>query len=80
MGRPTALDTQWLNLMSLCASEARLKAEGRDHPKVMKLVNADIEQLAREMGFSERQIKTREFRAERDGRRITRIVADQETR
>jgi hypothetical protein len=47
---------------------------------VLKLVNADIEQLAREMGFSERQIATREFRAERDGKRITRIVADHETR
>jgi hypothetical protein len=80
MARSTALDTQWQNLMSLCANEARLKANGDDHPKVMKLVNADIEQLAREMGFSERQIRTREFRAERDGRWITRIVADQETR
>jgi hypothetical protein len=80
MARSTALDTQWQNLMALCANEARLKAKGDDHPKVMKLVNADIEQLAREMGFSERQIRTREFRAERDGRWITRIVADQETR
>ena len=79
MAKFTALDTQWQNLMSLCASEARLKAKGRDHPKVLKLVNDDIEQLAREMGFSERQIATREFRAERDGKRITRIVADQET-
>ena len=74
MARSTALDTQWQNLMDLCAHEARLKAKGGDHPKVLKLVNDDIEQLAREMGFSERQIATREFRAERDGRRITRIV------
>jgi hypothetical protein len=80
MARSTALDTQWQNLMSLCANEARLKATGGDHPKVLKLVNADIEQLAREMGFSERQITTREFRAERDGKRITRIVADHEAR
>jgi hypothetical protein len=76
MAKSTALDSQWQNLMSLCASETRLKAKGGHHPKVLKLVNDDIERLAREMGFSERQITTREFRAEREGRRITRIVAD----
>jgi hypothetical protein len=75
MSKPTTLDTQWQRLMSLCASEARFKAEG-DHPRLLKLLKGDIDELAREMGFSERLIVTRDFRAERQGDHIMRIVTE----
>ena len=75
MPKPTTLDTQWQRLMSLCASEARFKAEG-NHPRLLKLLKGDIDELAREMGFSERLIVTRDFRAERQGDHIMRIVKE----
>ena len=61
--------------MSLCESEARYTREGR-HPRVLKIIVARIGELAGEMGFSARRIATREFRAERDGERITRLITD----
>jgi hypothetical protein len=67
------LESQWQNLMALCAREAQFHAEGT-HPRLLKLVTAEIDALAREMGFNERLIVTRDFRAERDGERITRII------
>lgn len=73
MPRVTPLDKQWEELMSLCRQEAQLQAE--DHPKLLKFVSRQIDRLAREMGFKDRQIETREFRAERDGRHIVRVVA-----
>jgi hypothetical protein len=75
MSKPTTLDLQWQRLMSLCQSESKFRAEG-NHPRLLKLLKSDIDQLAREMGFSERLIVTRDFRAERQGDHITRIVAD----
>ena len=75
MSKPTTLDVQWQRLMSLCASESRFRAEG-NHPRLLKLVRSDIDQLAREMGFSERLIVTRDFRAERQGDHIKRIVTE----
>jgi hypothetical protein len=66
LAKPSTLDTQWQQLMSLCASESRFKAEG-SHPRLLKLLQSDIDLLAREMGISERLIVTRDFRAERDG-------------
>jgi len=75
MSKPTTLDTQWQRLMSLCASEARFKSEG-NHPRLLKLLKGDIDELAREMGFSERLIVTRDFRAERQGDHIMRIVTE----
>jgi hypothetical protein len=75
MSKPTTLDTQWQRLMSLCASEAKFKAEG-NHPRLLKLLKSDIDELAREMGFSERLIVTRDFRAERQGDHIMRIVTE----
>ncbi len=75
MSKPTTLDVQWQQLMSLCASESRFRAEG-NHPRLLKLLKGDIDQLAREMGFSERLIVTRDFRAERQGDHITRIVKE----
>jgi len=75
MSKPTTLDTQWQRLMALCASEAKFRAEG-NHPRLLKLVKEDIDQLAREMGFSEHLIVTRDFRAERHGDHIARIVTE----
>jgi hypothetical protein len=72
--RVTPLDKQWEELMALCRQEAQLQSE--NHPKVLKFVGKQIEQLAREMGFSDRQIGTREFRAERRGRHILRVALD----
>jgi hypothetical protein len=74
MARITLLDRQWEHLMSLCKQEARLQTE--NHPKLLALVSRQIDQLAREMGFKDEQIKTREFRAERRGRHIVRVATE----
>jgi hypothetical protein len=75
MPKPTTLDTQWQRLMSLCASESKFKSEG-DHARLLKLLQSDIDLLAREMGFSEHLIVTRDFRAVRDGDHIIRIIKE----
>ena len=75
MAKQTTLDAQWERLMSLCASESRFKAEW-NHPRLLKLLQSDIDLLAREMGFNERLIVTRDFRAEREGDHIKRIVTE----
>ena len=73
--RKTSLDTQWDHLMLLCAREKEYRADAR-HPKLLKLVSAQIEEIASAMGFSARQIDRREFRAERANGRVTRILVD----
>jgi hypothetical protein len=73
--KTTRLDVQWQQLMALCQSEASLRAKGH-HARLLKLVAADIERLAGEMGFSARKIATREFRAERADGHIVRIVTE----
>jgi hypothetical protein len=73
--KTTPLDERWQHLMALCESEARYRAEGT-HPRLRKLLAAQIAELAREMGFSARCIETREFRAERERGRIVRILTD----
>ena len=70
----TPLEKQWEELMALCRQEAKLQAE--NHPKLLKFVGQQLERLASEMGFSDRQIGTREFRAERSGRHIVRVAID----
>jgi AraC-like DNA-binding protein len=75
VAKRTALDDQWQELMSLCENEARFTREGR-HPRLVTLLGARIGELAAEMGFSPRRIATREFRAERDGERITRVITE----
>jgi hypothetical protein len=69
--RVTPLDQQWEELMSLCRQEAELQEQ--NHPKLLKFVRSQIERVARDMGFSERHIERREFRAQRDGRHIVRV-------
>jgi AraC-like DNA-binding protein len=72
MARTTPLDKQWEELMALCRHEAQLRMT--NHPKLLRFVGRQIDQLAREMGFNEALIRTREFRAERRGRHIVRVA------
>ena len=74
--RQHELDKQWVELMNLCAKEKEFTTDNR-HPKLLKFVTPQIEELARNMGFSDRQIQRREFRAERNGDHISRIIADE---
>jgi hypothetical protein len=60
--------------MSLCENESRFSREGRQ--RLLKIVSTRIGELAAEMGFSAGRIATRDFRAERDGQRITRLLTD----
>ena len=71
----TTLDRQWRQLMALCESEATFRDEP-GYARLKKLVASEIDQLAAAMGFSERRIATRDFRAERDGDHIVRILPD----
>jgi hypothetical protein len=75
MPKITSLDKQWQQLMALCESESNFRSQGRQ-PRLLKLLASDIIQLAGEMGFSARRIASRDFRAERDGNHIVRIIAD----
>ena len=61
--------------MSLCGKEREYQASGR-HPKLLRLVREQIDHLGGDMGFSERQIETREFRAEKSDGHIVRIIVD----
>jgi hypothetical protein len=69
----TALDRQWNDLMSLCEREREYLSE-RQHPKLLRLITAQINRLAAEMGFTPRQIRGREFRAVKDGDHIVRLL------
>ena len=71
--RLTDLDRKWQELMSLCRKEKEL-VSARSHPKVLRLVSREIDRLASDIGFSPGQIQKREFRAERDGEHIVRIL------
>ena len=73
--KATQLDVQWQQLMALCESESSLRARGHG-ARLLKLVAADIERLAGDMGFSAHKIATREFRAERAGGHIVRLVTE----
>jgi len=61
--------------MSLCAKEKEYQASGR-HPKLLRYVTEQIEQLGKELGFSGSQIRTRDFRAEKSGNNIVRIITE----
>jgi hypothetical protein len=75
MPKITPIDKQWEELMFLCRKESEFRKSGR-HPKVLKLVSQQIDELAAQMGFSLQKIKTREFRSERSGGHIVRIVKE----
>ena len=74
MAHATSLDKQWDALMALCQQEAQLQAE--NHPKLLRFVSGQIDALAREMGFSDKRIEKREFRAQRRGRHIVQVSTD----
>ncbi len=76
MPNVTRLETQWRQLMALCESETTFRASG-EHPRLLKIIAFDIEQLAREMGFSPRRIASRDFRARRAGDRILGIMNEE---
>lgn len=61
--------------MFLCDKEAEFAREGT-HPKLLAHIRTQIDSLATDMGFSESQIRSRQFRAERDGEHITRILIE----
>lgn len=61
--------------MGLCQKEQEFQERG-DHPKVTRFVAKAIDDLARELGFAERQIAERQFRAERDNGHITKLIIE----
>ena len=73
MPKERPLDRQWQQLMALCENESRFRSDGT-HPRLLKLIGVEIETLARTMGFSDERIATRDFRAEKDGARILRLL------
>ncbi|HTK28077.1 MAG TPA: hypothetical protein VL309_00895 [Vicinamibacterales bacterium] len=75
MPKQTRLDQQWEQLMLLCETETKFQASGR-HPKVLRLITSQIEELAADLGFTRKRIATRDFRAERRGGHIARILND----
>jgi hypothetical protein len=74
MSHSTPLDKQWDALMALCQQEVQL--QGENHPRLLRFVSGQIDALAREMGFSEKRIERREFRAQRRGRHIVQVSTD----
>lgn len=75
MPRQTELERHWEDLMALCQREKEWTS-GKRHPKLLRFVTQQIDELAAELGFSRAQIKSREFRAEKDGERISRLLTE----
>jgi len=61
--------------MLLCEREKEYLA-AQTHRVLVKVVTRRIDDLARQMGFSEAQIQNRSFRAEKSDGRITSIVTE----
>jgi hypothetical protein len=59
--------------MFLCDKEATYRRQ-KNHPKLLRLVTEQIDALAREMGFGEPEIRTRDFRAHRSGDHIVAVI------
>ena len=75
MARRTQLETQWDELMFLCQREKEYLTD-RTHRVLVKVVTRRIDELARQMGFSEALIQARNFRAEKVDGRITSITTE----
>ncbi len=75
MPKISDLDKNWQELMFLCNKEEEYVRDAT-HPKVLAHIRRQIETLAAEMGFTPAQVTSRQFRAERDGQHITRILTD----
>jgi hypothetical protein len=63
------LDRNWDALMALCEQEREFTERG-EHPKVLRHIKRGLDQLAADMGFSPTKIRTRDFRARKQGGRI----------
>ena len=75
MSRQGELDRHWQDLMSMCQREREYVVEHR-HPKLLRFITEQIDQLAAEMGFSPQQIQQREFRAAKEGEHISRLLTE----
>jgi hypothetical protein len=75
--RRTPLDRDWDALIELCRQETEL-TESAAHPKLLAHVSREIERAAQRLGFRIDQIQRREFRAEKEGGRIVRLLTDPE--
>jgi hypothetical protein len=73
--RRRELERQWAELMLLCQRERGYLAE-RTNRVLVKVLTRRIDELARQMGFSEARIQGRNFRAEKADDRITSIVTE----
>ena len=73
--RRTDLEKQWDELMFLCQREKEYLTE-QTHRVLVKVLTKRIDELSRQMGFSEKQIQGRNFRADRTDGRITTIVTE----
>jgi hypothetical protein len=73
--RHTRLERQWDELMFLCQREKEYLTE-QTHRVLVKVLTRRIDDLAREMGFGDAQIQSRNFRAEKTDGRITAIVTE----
>jgi uncharacterized protein YqgV (UPF0045/DUF77 family) len=71
--RRTELENQWDELMFLCQREKEYLTE-QTHRVLLKVLTRRIDELARQMGFSEAQTQNRNFRADKTDGRITSIV------
>jgi hypothetical protein len=71
----TPLERQWNELMFLCQREKEYLTD-QTHRVLVKVVTRRIDELAREMGFSEAQIQGRNFRADKTDGRVTSIVTE----
>jgi hypothetical protein len=72
--RRTELEQQWDELMFLCQREKEYVTE-QTHRVLLKVLTRRIDELARQMGFSEAKIQSRNFRADNTDGHITSIVA-----
>ena len=75
MTRRSQLEKQWDELMLLCQREKEYRTE-QTHRVLLKVLVQRIDELAREMGFNEAQIQSRNFRAEKTDGRITSVVTE----
>jgi hypothetical protein len=75
MPRRSQLEKQWDELMLLCQREKEFRTD-QTHRVLLKVLVRRIDELAREMGFSELQIQSRNFRAEKTDGRITSVVTE----
>jgi hypothetical protein len=73
--KESLLDRHWNELMLLCNRETDFKNNGK-HPKLLKYISDQVDERARAMGFGDRQIRSRDFRAERQNGHITRLLTD----